>query len=156
MLRIGLISDTHGLLRPEALEALQGCGHIIHGGDIGRPEILQTLSAIAPVSAVRGNNDKGGWAENLPETLRLHFGQVAVCVIHDLRQLDMKPAAAGISVIVSGHSHKPYIEERGGITYINPGSAGPRRFQLPVSVAELRIEETSVAAHIIRLDGAAA
>lgn len=152
MLRIGLISDTHGLLRPEAMAVLRGCDHIIHGGDIGKPEILQALSEIAEVTTVRGNNDKDGWARNLPETVRLQFEQVSVFVIHDLKELDIEPQAKGISVVISGHSHKPLIQERDGVFYVNPGSAGPRRFKLPISVAELMIDGGLVSPRIIRLD----
>lgn len=152
MLRIGIISDTHGLLRPEALEALRCSDHIIHGGDIGKPEILQALSDIAPLSAVRGNNDIGAWAEALPETLRLQFAQVSVYLIHDRKELDIEPLAAGIAVVVSGHSHKPSIQERDGVIYLNPGSAGPRRFKLPVTIAELLVDGQSVTPRIIPLD----
>ena len=152
MPRIGLISDTHGLLRPQALEALRGCDHIIHGGDIGKPEILQALEEISPVSAGRGNNDTDSWAEDLLETLQLQFDAVAVYVIHDLKELDINPKVLGISVVISGHSHKPSIEQRDGIFYVNPGSAGPRRFKLPITMAELLIDGTSITPGIIRLE----
>lgn len=151
MMRIGLISDTHGLLRPEALQALRACDHIIHGGDIGKPEILKTLSEIAEVTAVRGNNDQGGWADGLQETIRLQFEQVSVYALHDLKTLALQPAESGISVVVSGHSHKPSAEQRDGVLYINPGSAGPRRFKLPISVAELSIAGSSFTSRIIHL-----
>jgi putative phosphoesterase len=144
MLRIGIISDTHGLLRPEAHAFLHGCDHIIHGGDIGDPIILRELSAIAPVTAVRGNNDHGAWAEALPEAELIQIGDRFVYVIHDLAQLDIEPQAAGVSVVVFGHSHRPVIEDRNGITYVNPGSAGPRRFKLPVSVAEVLLDGNSI------------
>lgn len=151
MLRVGLISDTHGLLRPTAAAFLRGCDHIIHGGDIGNSEILQELSAIAPVTAVRGNNDKDAWAEALPETEFLQLGDTIVYVLHDLAQLDIEPRAAGVGVVVSGHSHRPRAEQRGGVLYINPGSAGPRRFKLPISVAELVIDGNAVTSRIVEL-----
>jgi uncharacterized protein len=149
--RVGIISDTHGLLRPEVLAAMSGCNHIIHAGDIGRPEILQSLVEIAPISAVRGNNDTGSWAGTIPETQRLRFNDVNVYVIHDIKELDIEPKAASILVVVSGHSHKPSIQERAGVIYLNPGSAGPRRFKLPIAVAELLIEGESVTPRIIQL-----
>ena len=149
--RVGLISDTHGLLRPEASAFLRGCSHIIHGGDIGDPNILRDLAAIAPLTAVRGNNDKDAWADALSETERVQFGAVVVYVIHDLAQLDIEPKAAGINVVVSGHSHQPRIQERDGVVYINPGSAGPRRFQLPVAVAEVSIAGNAIGPRIVRL-----
>jgi putative phosphoesterase len=137
MFRVGLISDTHGLLRPEATEFLRGCHHIVHGGDIGHGGILEELAAIAPVTAVRGNNDRGAWAEGVAETELFELQGVYVYAIHDLAQLDIEPSAAGVKVVVSGHSHKPLVEEREGVFFINPGSAGPRRFSLPVAVGEL-------------------
>lgn len=137
MLRVGLISDTHGLLRPEARAFLQGSDYIVHGGDICDPRILEELAAIAPVTAVRGNNDKGSWAERLRETEFLQVGEVFVYVVHDLAQIDIDPSAAGVRVVVSGHSHKPLVNERDGVLYVNPGSAGPRRFKLPIAVGEL-------------------
>ena len=151
MLRIGLISDTHGLLRPEAVAFLRGCDHIIHGGDIGGQNILEELSSVAPVTAVRGNNDKGSWADALPLTELVRYEEAFVYVIHDLARLDLDPRASGISVVVSGHSHQPQIQQREGVLYINPGSAGPRRFRLPVAVAELDIAGTSVTAHGVEL-----
>lgn len=151
MLCIGIISDTHGLLRAEAVEALRGCDHIIHAGDIGNADILRALSDIAPLDAVRGNNDMGDWAEPLPEAKRLQFEDINVYIIHDLKELGITPKDAGIAVVVSGHSHKPAIEVREGIIYLNPGSAGPRRFKLPVTVAELIIDGQSVTPRIIRL-----
>jgi hypothetical protein len=123
----------------------------VHGGDIGNPGILQELSALAPVSAVRGNNDKGAWAEALPEVELLHFAEVSVYVLHDLAQLSIEPHTAGVRVVVSGHSHKPVIVEREGVLYVNPGSAGPRRFKLPIAVGELAIEGASVTARIVEL-----
>jgi hypothetical protein len=123
----------------------------VHGGDIGNSGVLQELSALAPVSAVRGNNDKGPWAEALPEVKLLHFGEVSVYVLHDLARLSIEPHTAGVRVVVSGHSHKPVIVEREGVLYVNPGSAGPRRFKLPISVGELAIEGASVRARIVKL-----
>jgi uncharacterized protein len=134
---VGLISDTHGLLRPEALVALQGSDLIIHAGDVGKPEIIEQLRALAPVVAVRGNIDKGAWASNLPLTAIAEAGSAQIYVLHDLAQLDLDPVAAQFNVVVSGHSHKPGQTERNGVMYVNPGSAGPRRFQLPITVARL-------------------
>ncbi len=134
---IGLISDTHGLLRPEALRALVGCDLIIHAGDLGGPEILEKLRRLAPVVAVKGNVDTDAWCAVLPETAVVDAGSSLVYVLHDLKALDLKPAAAGIAMVVSGHSHKPVREDREGVLYVNPGSAGPRRFNLPVTVARV-------------------
>lgn len=153
MLRVCVISDTHGLLRPEARAFLRGCHHIVHGGDIGREALLQELASIAPTTAVRGNNDKGSWAESLPEAALVQLGEVFVYVIHDLAQLDLEPQAAGVDVVVYGHSHQPRTQERNGVLYVNPGSAGPRRFKLPITVAELEIEGKSVKSHIVELIG---
>jgi putative phosphoesterase len=139
-MRIGLISDTHGLLRPQALNFLRGCDQIVHGGDIGTLGVLEALARLAPLTAVRGNVDHGAWADALPEVAQARLSGVLVVVLHDLAQLDLDPAAAGVRVVVSGHSHKPRIEQREGVWYVNPGSAGPRRFKLPVSVGELVIE----------------
>src|SRR5712692_5164061 len=136
---IGLISDTHGLLRDEALRALAGSDLIIHAGDVGRPEILDALKSVARVVAVRGNVDTGAWASALPMTAVAEAGPARIYVLHDVHALDLDPAAAGFQVVVSGHSHKPGQTERDGVLYINPGSAGPRRFQLPVTVAHLRL-----------------
>lgn len=151
MLRIGLISDTHGLLRPVACAFLRGCDHIIHGGDIGSEDILQKLASIAPLTAVRGNNDKGTWAEKLPEIDLIRLGDVYLYVLHDLAELDIDPQAAGVRVVISGHSHKPLAEERDGVLYINPGSAGPRRFKLPVTAAELLIDGFKIKSRIVEL-----
>lgn len=137
--RIGLISDTHGLLRPQAIEALRGSQLILHAGDVGKPEILTALREIVPVIAVRGNVDTSDWASTLPETAVAEAGKVLLYVLHDLHALDLNPAAAGFHVVVSGHSHQPGKFERHGVLYINPGSAGPRRFQLPVTVARLNL-----------------
>jgi putative phosphoesterase len=150
-LRVGVLSDTHGLLRAEARAFLVGCDYIIHGGDIGSAEILQDLESLAPLIAVKGNNDKQPWAAHLPETDMVRLGGAFVYVIHDLAQLDLEPVAAGIQAIVSGHSHKPMIVEREGVCYLNPGSCGPRRFSLPVSVGELTIAGSRVRARIVEL-----
>jgi putative phosphoesterase len=136
---LGLISDTHGLLRPEAVEALRGSDHILHAGDIGAPGILEALAKIAPVTAVRGNVDTASWARALSETEVVAAGGVSLYILHDLGRLDLKPEAAGFRVVVYGHSHQPKIEEKNGVLYFNPGSAGPRRFRLPVSVGRLTI-----------------
>lgn len=138
--RIGLISDTHGLLRPQALEALRGSELIVHAGDVGKPEILTALRKLAPVVAVRGNVDTADWAGAIPETAVAEAGKVLLYVLHDVHALDLSPAAAGFHVVVSGHSHQPGKFERDGVLYINPGSAGPRRFQLPVTVARLNLQ----------------
>jgi putative phosphoesterase len=148
---IGVISDTHGLLRPEALKHLFDAQSIIHAGDIGAPNVLEKLQTLAPVSAVRGNNDKGTWAEAIPESLLFEVRGHSIHVLHDLSQIDMSPAAAGISVVISGHSHKPQIEERDGVLFVNPGSIGPRRFRLPISLARLYVTDTAVRAEIIEL-----
>jgi uncharacterized protein len=150
-LRVGLVSDTHGLLRAEARAFVGGCDYIIHGGDIGSAAILDELSALAPLTAVKGNNDRQAWAAHLPETEMIRVGGVFIYIIHDLSQLDIEPHAAGAQVIVSGHSHKPLIEFRDGILYVNPGSCGPRRFKLPLSVGEIRIEGTRVRARTVEL-----
>lgn len=150
-LRVGLISDTHGLIREEAMSALAGCAHIIHAGDIVKPEILDKLREVAPLTAVRGNNDKGDWARSLPEYEVVEFSQVLVYVRHDRSELDIDPSAAGFHVVVCGHSHKPAVETRDGVLYVNPGSAGPRRFKLPIAVGELLITGDKVAARIVEL-----
>jgi len=136
---IGIISDTHGLLRPEACKRLAGVDHIIHAGDIGRPEVIEGLREIAPTTAIRGNIDTGQWAKAYPHTARLKLGGHSIYVLHNLKDLDLDPAAAGIDVVVSGHSHRPNIETVGGVLYLNPGSAGPRRFTLPVALATLAL-----------------
>lgn len=150
--RVGLISDTHGLLRPEAKSFLEGCHYIVHAGDIGHPAILEELATSALVTAVRGNNDRGAWAESLRATELLQVGEVFIYAIHDLADLDIDPGAAGVRVVVSGHSHKPIVEERDGVLYVNPGSAGPRRFKLPIAVGELIVAGTSVSARTVELD----
>ncbi|MDM0107350.1 metallophosphoesterase family protein [Variovorax sp. J22R24] len=151
MQRIGLISDTHGLLRPEALAFLQGCDHIVHGGDIGSQRILDDLAAIAPVSAVRGNNDAAPWAEAVPDTALIEVGGLRLYAIHDLADLRIDPAAEGVRVVVSGHSHRPLAQMRGDVLYINPGSAGPRRFRLPIAVAELLLDGATVTPRLVEL-----
>lgn len=156
MARIGLISDTHGLLRPEAIAFLRGSDFIIHAGDIGHAAILEELRAIAPVTAVRGNNDSGPWAEAVSETEVLQVGEILIYVLHDIAQLELDPAAAGFRVIVSGHSHRPMVEDRHGVLYVNPGSSGPRRFKLPIAVAELHVTGASVQARVVELELSAA
>lgn len=151
MLRVGLISDTHGLLRPEALARLHGAHHIVHAGDIGGPQILEQLASVAPLTAVRGNNDTGAWAARLPETEVLQLAGTLLYVIHDCAGLDLDPAAAGFHAVVCGHSHRPACEARNGVLYVNPGSAGPRRFKLPISVGELRITPAGVQAELFEL-----
>jgi len=140
--KIGLISDTHGLLRPEAVEALRESELIIHAGDVGKPEILEELRKIVPVVAVRGNVDTAPWSMALPDTAVADAGSVLIYVLHDANALDLNPAAAGFHIVVSGHSHKPGKTERNGVLYINPGSAGPRRFHLPITVAILRLDRS--------------
>jgi uncharacterized protein len=149
--RIGVISDTHGLLRPEAVEALRGSDLIIHAGDIGSEEVLEKLREIAPVVAVRGNNDSGPWTESLADIEVVHANSFRVYVLHDLNQLSIDPRAGGVSVVIAGHSHKPMIEQRDDVLFLNPGSAGPRRFTLPVAVAQLRVDTWPIQAEIIEL-----
>ena len=149
---VGLISDTHGLLRPEALHALRGSDFIIHAGDIGHLEIIEQLSRLAPVTAVRGNNDKGAWTSALQDTEVLNVGEAFIYVVHDLAELDVDPAAAGFHAVVSGHSHHPGISERDGVLYVNPGSAGPRRFTLPVSIGQLAISGINIRPRLVTLD----
>lgn len=149
---VGVISDTHGLVRPEAVAALAGAELIIHAGDVGGPEVLEALGRLAPVVAVRGNNDRGAWADGLPEYETVEVNNTSIYVLHDLKELDIAPAAAGFRVVVAGHSHKPLIEERRGVLYLNPGSAGPRRFKLPVTVARLKPDSGDASAEIINLD----
>ncbi|MGA9449280.1 MAG: metallophosphoesterase family protein [Candidatus Sulfotelmatobacter sp.] len=148
---IGVISDTHGLLRPEAIEALRGSDRIIHAGDVGAPEIVETLSAIAPVTAIRGNIDKGAWALKLPLTEVLEVAGISIYVLHDLAQLNLKPKPAGFTVVVSGHSHVPKQELCDGVLYFNPGSAGPRRFKLPVSVGKLILDDGGVRSELFQV-----
>lgn len=150
-IRVGLISDTHGLVREEALAALEGCRHIIHAGDIDTPDVLTKLRRLAPVTVVRGNNDRGMWADSIPVFDVIEFGVVSVYVRHDQAELDIDPLAAGFRVMVFGHSHRPMVETREGILFVNPGSAGPRRFKLPIAVGELLISGDQVDARIIEL-----
>ncbi len=148
MLRIGLISDTHGLLRPQATNKLQGVARIIHAGDVGTPAVLEQLRELAPVHAVRGNNDRGSWAKRLPVSETIELERIRVLVLHDLKELELDPASAGVSVVVTGHSHRPSIRERDGVLYVNPGSAGPRRFSLPVTVGFLELAGHAARARI--------
>jgi uncharacterized protein len=147
VLRIGLVSDTHNLLRPEVLEYLRGSDHIVHGGDICGDAVLQAMRALAPLTAVRGNNDHGAWAGALPERVTVRFGGIAIHVVHDLKDLVLPE---GAQVVVCGHSHKPSVAQREGVLYVNPGSAGPRRFKLPISAGELRIAGSEVTAHLVQ------
>ena len=151
MFRIGLLSDTHGLLRPEAKAFLKGSDYIIHGGDIGDPKIMEELALIAPVTAVRGNNDKGIWAGMLPVNDCLKVGEVFIYVLHNLAELEIEPVAKGVQIVVTGHSHKPLVYDHEGVLYINPGSAGPRQFKLPITVAEVIVSGRSVSARIVEL-----
>jgi len=151
MIRIGVISDTHGLLRPEAVEALRASRYVIHAGDIGDPAILTKLGEIAPVTAVRGNVDREKWAQKFPETNVLEVAGISIYVVHDLHKLDLKPESAGFEVVISGHSHIPKQEFKNGVLYFNPGSAGPRRFKLPVSVGRLIVKDGQVRGEIIEL-----
>jgi putative phosphoesterase len=148
---IGVISDTHGLLRPEALAALRGCNPILHAGDIGSADVLEQLRRLAPVFAVRGNNDRERWAELLPETEVVDVQKFRLYLLHDLHTLDLDPAAAGFHAVISGHSHREKIEEKQGVLYFNPGSAGPRRFKLPVSIGRLTLSKRKLRGEIIEL-----
>jgi putative phosphoesterase len=151
--RVGIISDTHGLLRPEAERCLAGVDHIIHGGDVGRPDVLVRLRKIAPVTAVRGNVDAGDWANEYPDTECVPLGGRFIYILHDLKTLAIDPAARGVDVIVSGHSHQVRVETIDGVLYLNPGSAGPRRFKLPVTLATLDIMPNGLRPEIHQLDG---
>jgi putative phosphoesterase len=146
-----LISDTHGLLRPEAIEALTGSDFIVHAGDIGSPDVLAGLSRLAPVTAIRGNVDRGSWASALPDNEVLHAGAAFIFVIHNVADIDIDPAAAGFQAVVSGHSHQPGWRETDGILFVNPGSAGPRRFKLPITVARLSVRDAGITAEVIEL-----
>jgi putative phosphoesterase len=148
---VGLISDTHGSLRPEAVAALAGVELILHAGDVGAPEVLDGLGRIAPVRAVRGNNDRAPWAARLPLTDVIEVGGASIYLLHDLHQLDLDPAAAGMAAVVTGHSHVPLIKSDGSVVYVNPGSAGPRRFRLPITVGKLHVEGGRVEAEIIEI-----
>lgn len=151
-MRVGVISDTHGLLRREALRALAGVEAILHAGDVGDAAILEALGAIAPVTAIRGNIDQTGACAQLPPTAWVELGGAVFYLIHDGKVLDLNPSAAGISVVVSGHSHQPKVDRRGGVLYLNPGSAGPRRFRLPVTLARVTVENGQVEAAIVELE----
>ena len=152
MPRIGVISDTHGLVRPQALRALAGADLIVHAGDVGAPEVLDALRAVAPVVAVRGNNDRGEWAAALAETEVVESDGRSLYVLHDLKELDLDPRVAGFDAVIAGHSHQPRIERRDGVLYLNPGSAGPRRFRLPIAIAWLAVEPAGLDAEIVHLD----
>jgi len=148
---VGVISDTHGLLRPEALELLRGSEHIIHAGDIGSPEIVPALERIAPVTAIRGNVDKQAWTRHFPETEVVELAGLHIYIIHDLNALELKPKAAAFAAVISGHSHQPKQEMKDGVLYFNPGSAGPRRFTLPISVGRLEIVEGKISGRIVEI-----
>jgi uncharacterized protein len=148
---IGVISDTHGLLRPEVLRAFKDVDLIVHAGDIGTADVIEGLRSIAPVVAVRGNNDKGDWISDIPDSEITEVGSIYIYVLHDLNEIDLSPAVAGFKVVVSGHSHKPVVEEREGVLFVNPGSAGPRRFKLPISVGRMTIVGELVTAELIEL-----
>ncbi|MEO0424006.1 MAG: metallophosphoesterase family protein [Pseudomonadota bacterium] len=151
MTRIGVISDTHGVLRPEAVEALEGVDLIVHAGDIGKPEVLEALAAIAPLRAVRGNVDKSPWADAVPSTDAFEVEGVFFYLLHDLAELDLDPAAGGFQVVISGHSHQPREEWRDEVLYLNPGSAGPRRFRLPICLSILELADGDITAHHVDL-----
>jgi putative phosphoesterase len=153
VLRVGIISDTHGLLRPQAEQRLAGVAHIIHGGDIGKPDVIAGLRRIAPVTAIRGNIDTADWAEEYPDTQTVRFGGCTIFVLHDIRELRLDLASCGVDVVVSGHSHRPRIETIDGVLYLNPGSAGPRRFKLPVTLAILELTARGLRPRIHNLDG---
>ncbi len=150
-MRIGVISDTHGLLRAEALEALKGSDHIIHGGDVGSAEVLAALRAIAPVTAVRGNNDRANWTDGLPTAVTLDLAGVRIYVLHDLMDLDFDLHESKVRAVISGHSHRPKVEHRDGILFFNPGAAGPRRFKLPVTVGRIELDGNEIKAEVIDL-----
>ena len=152
-LLVGIISDTHGLMRPQALDALRGSDLIIHAGDVGQPDVLEPLRALAPLHVVRGNVDRGAWAARLPATAHVDAGGHVFHVLHNIAELDLDPAAAGFSAVVYGHSHQPSIETRDGVLWLNPGSAGPRRFKLPVTVARLRVAGQRLTPEIVTLSG---
>jgi uncharacterized protein len=151
-MRIGVISDTHGLLRPEAEQCLAGVAHIIHAGDIGRPEVIEGLSRIAPVIAIKGNVDTADWAARYPDTRKIKLGGRTIYVLHDINELALDPVSEGIDVVISGHSHRPGIKTMDGVLYLNPGSAGPRRFSLPITVAMLEVAKSGIRPAICELD----
>jgi putative phosphoesterase len=148
---VGVISDTHGVLRPQAAAALRDCAMIVHAGDIGKPDVISGLRGLAPTTAVRGNIDTGEWAKHLPMTERIELGEVSLFMLHQISQLDFDPEAAGIAAVVFGHSHRPSIETRNNVLFLNPGSAGPRRFRLPVTVARLVVSRRRLDAKIVEL-----
>ena len=148
---IGVISDTHGLLRPQALERLRGSDHIIHAGDIGAPEIVPALEQVAPVTAIRGNIDTQDWARRFPETEVVEFAGLHIYIVHDAQALDLNPKAAGFAAVISGHSHRPHQQLKDGVLYFNPGSAGPRRFKLPITLGRLEIAQGSVKGEILNI-----
>jgi len=150
-MKIGVISDTHGLLRPEAEQCLAGVAHIIHAGDIGRPEVIAGLRRIAPVMAIKGNVDTADWAARYPDTRTIKLGGRVIHVLHDVNELKLEPVSDGIDVVISGHSHRPGIETVDGVLYLNPGSAGPRRFSLPITVAMLELTESGIRPVIYQL-----
>jgi uncharacterized protein len=150
-MKIGVISDTHGLLRREALDALKGSDLIIHAGDVDRPAILEKLEKVAPLVVVRGNVDRGTWAQKLPITETVVLEQGLIYIVHDLNDLDLDPKAADIQIVISGHSHKPSITKKQGVTYLNPGSAGPRRFDLPISLAKLHVRKNTIDVELIEI-----
>jgi len=150
--KLGVISDTHRLIRPDALVALEGSDLIIHAGDVGTPEVFAALERIAPVHAIRGNIDTAAWAQHLPEQREVQVENVRIWVLHDLHQLALDAAAEGYRAVISGHSHQPKIEESGGVLYLNPGSAGPRRFKLPVTVARCEVRHGAIWAKLVELD----
>ena len=151
--KIGIISDTHGLIRQSVVKSFKNVDLIVHAGDVGKPEVLETLQTIAVVHPVRGNVDGGKWTDNLPFTEAVKVGQVYLYILHDINELDLDPAAAGFNAVISGHSHIPKIEERNGILFLNPGSAGPRRFKYPVSIAFLYIKGATIETEIVELKG---
>ncbi len=149
---VGVISDTHGLMRPQALRALTGVDHIIHAGDIGAPEVLAALNALAPVTAIRGNNDRFVWARRIPDRATLQIGAARLYVVHDVHELGIDASSAGFAAVIAGHSHRPSIATRDGVLFVNPGSAGPRRFTLPVAVARLRVAGAHVEGEVVLLE----
>lgn len=151
-MRVGVISDTHGLLRPQAIAALRGCAALVHAGDIGSPDVLAHLQALAPVTAVRGNNDCDAWSRHVPEEVTFEIEQVRIHLLHDVKLLSIDPASENVNVVIAGHSHSPLIDKREGVLYFNPGSAGPRRFRLPIAVGLLEIRRGDVQPRIVELD----
>jgi putative phosphoesterase len=149
--RIGVISDTHGILRPEALAALEGCEFILHAGDVGSPNVLDVLTSIAPVTVVRGNNDRGPWADSIPETAVVEIAGVVLFMTHDLKTMDVDPRERGFAAVIAGHSHRPSCETKDGLLFFNPGSAGPRRFKLPITVGRLLVRAGRVQGEIVTL-----